>query len=350
MPGISQTSNSVMTALVTDDEEKFTKLASQYSLKAYKYADFDKLLEEDVCDAIYLATPNWMHRKFAVPALEKGYHVLLEKPMEVSEEDCQAIIEAQKKSGAKLMIAYRLHFEPGNLTVIDRVRKGDFGDPRIFSSVFTMSLDAENHRAKHGFDAGPVPDIGTYCINACRNLFGSEPIEVSARGTKTPGRESLEMEHDTVSATLIFPGDRVAQFTVGYSTLSTEGFKLVGTKGEITLNPSYHWTPGTKMAYTALIEGKEETKTFNETDHFAGETEYFSECIINNVLPEPNGEEGLMDVRVIYAIKKSLETHQPVKLELVQRSSKGPTLDQIRELKQSSKPSEFIGRDAQPPQ
>ena len=79
-----------------------------------------------------------------------GYHVLLEKPMEVTEADCEAILAAQKKSGAKLMIAYRLHHEPGTLDVIDRVRKGDFGDPRIFSSVFTQNLKPENHRAKQG--------------------------------------------------------------------------------------------------------------------------------------------------------------------------------------------------------
>ena len=70
--------------------------------------------------------------------------------MEVTVEDCQAILDAQKKSGAKLMIAYRLHHEPGTLDVIDRVRKGDFGDARIFSSVFTQDLQPDNHRAKQG--------------------------------------------------------------------------------------------------------------------------------------------------------------------------------------------------------
>ena len=72
--------------------------------------------------------------------------------MEVTVEDCQAIIDAQKKSGAKLMIAYRLHHEPGTLDVIDRVRKGDFGDARLFSSVFTQDLQPDNHRAKQGIE------------------------------------------------------------------------------------------------------------------------------------------------------------------------------------------------------
>ena len=159
--------------------------------------------------------------------------------MEVSIEDCQAILDAQKKSGAKLMIAYRLHHEPGTLDVIDRIRKGDFGDPRIFSSVFTQDVKPENHRAKHGFDAGPVPDMGTYPINAVRNIFGLEPLEVTAIGFKTPGREFLQMEHDTVSVTLRFPGDRVAQFVVGYAAVGTNCYKVVGTKGRV-LRFLYH--------------------------------------------------------------------------------------------------------------
>ena len=70
--------------------------------------------------------------------------------MEVSIEDCEAILAAQKKSGAKLMIAYRLHCDPGNLEVLERVRKGDFGDPRVFTSMYTQYLRPENHRGLHG--------------------------------------------------------------------------------------------------------------------------------------------------------------------------------------------------------
>jgi len=347
MPGVGQTNNSIMTALVTDDDEKATKLAAMYNLKSYKYAQFEQLLNDDVCDALYIATPNWMHRQFAVPALEKGYHVLLEKPMEVSVEDCEAINEAQKKSGAKLMIAYRLHCEPGTLNIIDRVRKGDFGDARIFSSVFSQPLDENNHRAKYGFEGGPIPDMGPYCINAARNLFGTEPIEITAVGFKT--RPELKMEHDTITVVMRFPDDKVAQFTCSYAPSMCESYTLVGTKGEITVKPAYLFGPGVKIGYTATIDGKEESKTFPEVDHFAGETEYLSDCILNNTYPEPNGEEGLMDVRIIVAIKKALQTRQPVKLEGTHRITKRAGLDQVKEKKQSSPPKDFIGRDAQEP-
>ena len=136
--------------MVSDDAEKREKLGKQYNLTTYTYDQFPQALAEGRCDAFYIATPNNQHRKFAVPALEQGYHVLIEKPMEVTVEDCEAIIAAQKKSGAKSMIALRLHHEPGTVNIIERVRNGDFGDPRIYTSVFTQDLKPENHRAKQG--------------------------------------------------------------------------------------------------------------------------------------------------------------------------------------------------------
>lgn len=349
IPGVEQTSNSVVTVLVSDDAEKREKLGKEFHLKSYAYDQFSQALTDGECDVFYIATPNNMHREFAVPALEKGYHVLLEKPMEVTVEDCQAIIDAQKKSGAKLMIAYRLHHEPGTLDVIDRVRKGDFGDARLFSSIFTQDLQPDNHRAKQGFDAGPIPDMGTYPINAIRNIYGLEPTEVTAVGFKTPGREFLKMEHDTISVTLRFPGDRMANFTVGYAAAGSQGYKLVGTKGEIEVSPSYGFGSGIQIAYKTKIDGKEDSKIFPETDQFGGETEYFSECILKNIDPEADGEEGLNDVRIILAVKESLDNHgKTVKLEPKERK-KRPTLDQAKKLPLAKEPKLLVGRDSQKP-
>ena len=106
---------------------------------------------------------------------------------------------------------------------------------------------------------------------------------------------------------------------------------------------------GVKIAYTTKIEEKEDSKTFPETDHFGGETEYFSECILNNVDPEADGEEGLFDVRVIVAIGESLKGKgKTIKLEPKQRA-KRPTLNQVKKLSLAKEPSTFIGRDSQKP-
>lgn len=306
MPGVGQTDNSVMTALVTGDPVKAEKLAARYGLKSYTYEQFPQLLAAGEVDALYVATPNFRHTEFVVPALEAGIHVLLEKPMATTVADCQAMNDAAKRSGAKLMIAYRLHSEPGTLEMIDRVNKGDFGEVRLFTSTFTQTVRPSNHRAQHGFGAGPVPDMGPYPLNMVRQLFNAEPIEVSAVGTHSPG--SKINTWDTVTVSLRFPQERLAQFTVSYTLPDSERFELFGSKGLIEASPCFGYGEGVGIAYRATIGEHDEERTHPVVDQFAGETAYFSDCILNGVEPEPNGEEGWRDLRVIAAIERALET------------------------------------------
>lgn len=313
MPGVGQTENSVMTALVTGDPVKAERLARQYGLKSYSYDNYSALLASGEVDAVYVATPNFLHRQFVVPALEAGIHVLLEKPMATSEADCQAMIEASQRSGAKLMIAYRLHCEPGTLEMIERVQAGEFGDPRLFTSTFTQTVKASNHRTEHGFAAGPVSDMGPYPLNMVRQLFGDEPIEVSAVGITTPG--SKMSTPDTVTVSLRFPQERLAQFTVSYSLPSSERFQLLGSEGQIDAKPCFGFGAGVAITYTATVGDNTQEHAHPVVDQFAGETAYFSDCILNDVAPEPDGDEGWRDVRVVQAIGRALETGQPQRLD-----------------------------------
>lgn len=308
MPGVGQTDNSVMTALVTGDPVKADRLASQYGLKTYSYDDYPALLASGEIDAVYVATPNFRHRQFVVPALEAGIHVLLEKPMATNEADCQAMIEASKRSSAKLMLAYRLHSEPGTLELIERVHNKEFGEPRLFTSTFTQTVKASNHRTQHGFAAGPVPDMGPYPLNMVRQLFAAEPIEVSAVGIRTP--DSAMDSWDTVTVSLRFPDERLAQFTVSYNLPSSERFQLLGSKGSIDASPCFGFGEGVGISYTATIGDDTREHHHPVVDQFAGETAYFSDCILNDQAPEPDGDEGWRDVRVIAAIERALETGQ----------------------------------------
>jgi len=126
MPGVAKTGNSVMTVLVTGDARKARELSEKYEIEhVCGYDGFDALPKSGKIDAIYLATPNTMHRDFTIRALAAGIHVLCEKPMAPTIEDCRAMIEAGQKSGAKLMIAYRLHFEEATLEAIDTCGAGN---------------------------------------------------------------------------------------------------------------------------------------------------------------------------------------------------------------------------------
>ncbi|MFD0937909.1 Gfo/Idh/MocA family protein [Methylobacterium trifolii] len=318
MPAVAQTGNSEMTALVTGDPDKARALGERYGLKTFRYDQYGEALHSGLFDAVYLALPNGMHRDFAVPALEAGLHVLLEKPMATSVADCEAIIEAAQGANARLMLAYRLHFEPGTLDAIARVRAGEIGEPLLFSATFGQHVAAENHRARQGYWAGPVPDMGTYPINAARNLFSDEPIAVTAQGARRPG--SPYDFDGTVSVTLRFPGDRLAQFTVSYETDGVDAYRIAGTKGDLLMQPGFTFGKGLAGALTRA--GETENLAFPSVDQFGAETRYFSDCILNDRAPEPDGEEGLCDVRVLAAIERALETGQTQTLAPMQRRTR----------------------------
>lgn len=314
MPGVRHTGNSEITALITSDPVKAETLGKKYSVEAtYSYEDYSKALGSGLFDAIYLSTPNWRHAEFIVPALQAGIHVLTEKPLEVSTEKCHQILRAAAESPAMLMVAYRLHFEPGTLDTIEKIRSGVLGEVHLFASTFTQLLDPANHRAHSGENAGPVMDMGPYPVNAARYVFEDEPDEVvSAVGTKHSQSGFDQDFYDTVAVSLRFPGDKLAQFNLSYFGNPADSFIAVGTKGSIQLDPAY--TFGKPIRQTTVIGEKATEEKFKNTDHFGGEMKYFSQCILNNTDPEPDVEEGMADVRVLEAIEQALKSRQSVSL------------------------------------
>jgi predicted dehydrogenase len=307
LPGVDHTGNSTVTAFVTSDPAKARAVGERYNVaNIYRYEEFETAIQSGTFDAIYIATPNWRHAEFAIPALKAGIHVLAEKPLEVSTEKCGQILNAGQHSSAKLMVAYRLHFEPATLDLIERIRSGELGEVHLFTSVFSQMVDPKNHRAQNGDLAGPVLDMGPYPVNAARYLFSDEPAEVvSAIGTRHPGSELGDLD-DTVAVTLRFPNNRIAQFTVSYYGNGIDSFSVVGTKGNAVMSPCYMY--GVPLEQQITIGQKEKERSFKNTDHFGGEMKYFSECILNGTDPEPDGEEGYADVRVLEGILRALKT------------------------------------------
>jgi len=328
LPGVEHTENSEVVALVTSDDLKAQRVGELYGIgQTYTYDEYDQMLQSGDVDAVYLATPNFDHVDLAVRTLNAGIHLLLEKPMAVSVAECERIIAASKNSGAKLMIAYRLHHEPGTLSALEVVRSHKLGKVRFFNSSFSQQVSGQNHRAKHGFWAGPVTDMGPYPLNAVRNLFGAEPVEVYASGViSDPQRFDFE---DTVSVTLKFEDARMATFTVSYTGGDVDDYRVVGELGDIFVQPAYQ--VGTKIEYVTTIEKKKSHEGFPKLDHFGGELKYFSDCILNDREPEADGEEGMLDVRVFEAIERSLKTGEVQRLAPYQRS-KRPVPSQVEEL------------------
>ena len=338
MPGVDHTGNSTITALITSDPVKASELGKKYGVEAaFGYEQFQEAIASGRFDAIYLATPNWRHAEFIIPALKAGIHVLTEKPLEVSTAKCKQILDAEAESSAKLMVAYRLHFEPATLDMIDKLRSGLLGEVHLFASTFSQLVDPDNHRAKNGELAGPVFDMGPYPVNAARYVFEDEPTEVvSAVGTKHSRSGFPQNFYDTVAVTLRFPENRLAQFNLSYFGNSSNSLIAVGTKGTLELDPAYTFGKGLEQIVT--IGERKETHSFKNTDHFAGELKYFSDCILDNASPEPNGDEGFADVRVLEGIMAALESGKSIELPPFERSRRVDTERQEVALRAVSTP------------
>ena len=309
--------NSELAALVSDDPAKLRVLSREYGVKnCFSYKDFDICLHSGEIDAVYVALPNNLHADYCIRAAQAGVHVLCEKPLAVSEEDCQDIIKTCSDNNVKLMTAYRLHFERGNLEAMEIIRSGKIGDPRIFNSVFTMQVAAGNIRTRREYAGSTLYDIGIYCINAARYLFRDEPVEgfcFSASGPSPRFRKTEEM----TAAILRFPHDRLAGFTASFGAEDTADFEVIGTKGKLRAIQAYEYTLPVILELT--IEGRTHRKLYHLRDQFAPELIYFSDCIVHDRDPEPSGVEGLRDVSIIRSLYESVRTARPVKFRTIAR-------------------------------
>ena len=325
LPAFANAPNAELTAIVSGDATKLKKLGKKYKVeRAYSYEQYDRALAE--VDAVYLVLPNHLHCEYAIRAAAAGVHVLCEKPMAVTEEECEAMIEAAKTNNVKLMIAYRLHFEEANLEAIKLGKSGKLGNLRIFNSTFAQQVVEGNIRVTKPVEqgGGPVYDMGVYCINAARYLFQAEPTSVAAFSANDGEKRFSEIDEMT-SVVMRFPGERLATFTCSFGAADVSRYTLVGARGILTADPAYDYSMALK--HQIKIDERTSAKTFRKRDQFAAELLYFSDCILRNKEPEPSGLEGLADIRIVRAIYESARSGKSVDLPALE-AKKRPSAKQ----------------------
>ena len=318
--------NSELVALISDDQVKLRELSKRYDVAITgTYDEYTEILRSGEIDAVYIAEPNSLHREFTIAAAKAGVHVLCEKPLAVTERDCEQMIQACRRNRVKLMTAYRLHFEKANLEAVKKVQSGAIGEPRFFNSIFSMQARAGNIRLQKKLGGGPLLDLGIYCINAARYLFRAEPSEVQAMTVRGSDRRFREVE-EAAGAMLRFPGERVATFICSFGAADSDEFHVVGTKGSVHLKNAYEYVMLIEME--VKVGEKSQKRVFPKRDQFAPELVYFSDCILKNKEPEPSGEEGLNDVRIIQAIFESARDGKRVRLTAMKQKKARPSLRQ----------------------
>lgn len=313
LPAVEQTGNSEVVAIVSGNLDKAKQLAAFYGIESvYPYEQFDALARSGSIDAVYIATPNSSHARFALQAAQHRLHILAEKPLAVSLAEAESMCAAADEAGVYLATAYRLHNDPGTLKAMELIRSGAIGDPRYFSSSFCFQIAAGNHRLHKSHWGGPLQDVGVYCLNAARHVFGGEPIEAHAVAG-SDGSDPRFAEVDAgIAATLRFEGGRIASFYAGFGTDATDVFQVLGTQGSLEFQHAYLF--GTGRTIMLRRGDTVERIEITETDNFSGMVAYFSDCIREGKRPAVDSGEGLEDMRALLAIAEAAARGAPVRL------------------------------------
>jgi len=309
-PALKKTKHCKLAGIVTGDPEKAKKWQKQYGLpdrSVYSYDTMDRMADNPDIDIVYVVTPNALHLEHATKSALAGKHVFCEKPMEISVERCQQMIDVCKKAGRVLGVAYRCQFEPHHLECMRIARSKELGTIKFIEGVFGFPLgDPDQWRVKKDLaGGGALMDVGIYVLQATRYLTGEEPVRVFATETKTDPVKFKEVD-ETMAWTAIFPSGVVAYCATTFNAAPVGRFRAHTDRGWFGLDPAFN--------YNGLRGARSDGKSlkFGEIDQFANELDEFALSILQNKPTKVSGEEGLQDVKILSAIYESARTGRAV--------------------------------------
>jgi predicted dehydrogenase len=302
-----------ITALVTGHPEtKGKHYAAMFGIpetSIYTYETFDRIRDNKDVDAVYVGLPNSMHREYTVRAAQAAKHVLCEKPMAISSAECSEMIAACRNANVKLMIAYRVHYEPTHLEAQRIIQSGALGQLQAFEGSFGFNAAPNQWRLTRQYGGGgALMDVGIYPMNEVRWLAGEEPASCTAVATTrdhTSGRFA-EMEQ-TLDFTLKFPSGIVAALGCTYGEDMPGFLRIHGEKGSLEITNAYSYQ-GPHLKTIGGNTHADATTDGPQTLHFTIEAEHFADCIRSGAEPKTPGEEGLHDLLAMEAIYKAAGT------------------------------------------
>lgn len=314
LPAFAETQHSRCVALVSGHADKAKDLADFYGVSnkaIYNYENYDRLSENREVEAIYIVLPNSMHAEYTIRGLKAGKHVLCEKPMATTVSECEQMIAAADEAKRKLMIAYRLHYEPMNLRVMEWCRDKKFGPVRTIISANGQDVSAPNIRLSSKLGGGPLGDVGIYSLNATRYITGEEPVRVLGFADAPSDDPRFAEVPANVGFLLEFPSGVIASCTCSFNGPVKRQFSVHCRDATIQMDPAFSYR-GLELW---TDDGKARTRhMLPEVNHFAAEMDHFALSIKQNTEPRTPGNEGLLDLKAITAINHSIISKSVVEL------------------------------------
>jgi predicted dehydrogenase len=303
-----------LVGVISGTPSKVKEWQNKYKIQeknCYNYENFDAIKNNADIDAVYIITPNGLHKDQTLRVAAAGKHVICEKPMAVNAAEGQQMVDACKKANVKLLIGYRMHLEPNTLEIIRMRNEGALGKVLFFQGLsgFRIGNPDQWRLDKKLSGGGAMMDIGIYSVNGARYMIGEEPVWVTAQETKTDPVKFKEGIDETILFQFGFPGGAMASCLSTYSMNNLDRFFLNGEKGFAELNPSTGYGP---------IKGRTHQGELNHphVTHQTVQMDEMAAMILQNKKPlvPVDGEEGLKDMKIIDAIFKAVKTGGKVEL------------------------------------
>ncbi len=299
---------------ISGTPSKITDWQAKYGIpkkNCYDYGNFDAIKDNPDIDAVYVITPNGLHCEQTKRVAKAGKHVICEKPMGINAKEGQEMVDECEMANVKLLIGYRMHYEPKTVEVIRMRQEGAFGQPKFFQgqSGFVIGDPTQWRLNKELAGGGAMMDIGIYSINGARYMLGEEPIWVTAQETKTDPVKFKEGVDETIQFQMGFPSGAVANCLSTYAMNNLDRFFMTGSEGYVEMQPSTGYGP---------IKGRTHKGELNQphVTHQTLQMDGMAELIFEGKEPivPVNGEEGVKDMKIIDAIFKAVKTGGKVTL------------------------------------
>ncbi|SEH16661.1 xylose dehydrogenase (NAD/NADP) [Natronorubrum sediminis] len=317
LPGIAESSYCETTTLVTGSPDRTRAVAERFDVP--HVVDYDGFLagtHEESYDAVYISTPNATHGIYANAAADRGAHVICEKPLESSLEDAQGIVDACRDAGVTLMTAYRLQTEPTVRRTRELVRDDVLGEVVQVHGAFSHPLLEEASPDSWRLDpdlagGGALVDLGVYPLNTTRFILEQDPTGIYA--TTHSSGDPFERVDEHVAFQLEFDTGATASCTASFDAHASSRLEIVGTEGMISIASPF----GGVVPQDMIVESGDLRMEYTgvPVDEVGEEFDYFGYCVLTETDPEPDGEDGLADIRAIEAAYESAETGRRVDID-----------------------------------
>ena len=326
-PEAKQNPNVELVAVCDRNLEHAKAIAEKFEVENV-YDDYEKMLKEIKPDAVIVATPNYLHADATIKALKEGAHVLCEKPMATTEDECRMMVETAKEMGKFLMIAHNQRFNSAHKKAKEIIQSGELGKVLSFKTTFghggpeSWSSDKPDtwffHKEAASF--GAMGDLGVHKIDLMRFLLGEEFVEAAAFVTtlskKYPNGKPIDVDDNAVCILKTQSG-AIGTLTASWTYPGSEDNSTViyCEKGSITLYADPKFSMIVRYANGQKAYFELDTMQTNERQTKSGVIDEFVDCILTNTPPKISGEEGLKTMKVVFACFESAKTGRIVRID-----------------------------------